>query len=409
MEYSKRYENTLVPILFFAWGSVFLDRMAELYLAPFFAPEFHLTNTQIGMLASALSITWALSSLFFGVLSDRFGRRALLIPAVFIFSIMSWVSGLAHSFDQLLLIRALMGLAGGPCWSIMAAVIEESSHPSRRGRNAGFVVSAVALVGLAAAAVLAAHIRARFDWRWGFLRPCIQGLMLGYVIWKFVKEPERHEGEGGHHHGRFALADYLQILRFRNMWLCCLGAAGIMAWLFLLNVFAPVYITNVVHQSATTAGFLLGATGFGSFVLGFLFPAFSDRIGRKAALLILAAMSTVVPIVLQIPFLYRHLWLLAAIVFLANGGQAIFALILVLVPTESVPMELAATAIGLSTLVGEIVGATLAPTAGGALAARYGLGFPLWVSAAGAVLVFLVSLFLKQAARPRMEAAAVTH
>lgn len=404
MDSIKRYEKILIPILFLTWGSVFLDRMAELYLAPFFAPEFHLTNTQIGLLASALSITWALSGLFFGILSDRFGRRSLLIPAVFVFSILSWVSGLARNFDQLLLIRALMGVAGGPCWSIMAAVIEESSHPKRRGRNVGIVVSAAALVGLAAAPVLATQIAARFSWRWAFFVAGVPGVILGVLIWKYVKEPEREAVEGGHHHGRVGLADYFRILRIRNMWLCCVGAAGIMAWLFLLNVFAPVYITGVVHQSPTTAGFLLGAGGLGSFVLGFVFPALSDRIGRKSALLILAAMSTVVPIALQIRFLYAHLWLLAAIVFLANGGQAIFALILVLVPTESVPVELAATAIGLSTLVGELVGATVAPTVGGALAADYGLGLTLWASAAGAALVFLVSLFLQKTARPRIAA-----
>jgi hypothetical protein len=40
MDASKRYENTLVAILFFTWGTVFLDRMSLLYLAPYFAPEF---------------------------------------------------------------------------------------------------------------------------------------------------------------------------------------------------------------------------------------------------------------------------------------------------------------------------------------------------------------------------------
>jgi hypothetical protein len=40
VEYSKRYEKTLVAILFFTWGTVFLDRMSQLYLAPYFAPVF---------------------------------------------------------------------------------------------------------------------------------------------------------------------------------------------------------------------------------------------------------------------------------------------------------------------------------------------------------------------------------
>jgi MFS family permease len=111
MNSSKRYERTLVAILFFTWGTVFLDRMSPLYLAPYFAPEFHLNHARIGTLASVLAIAWAASTFFFGALSDRVGRKRVLIPAVFIFSILSWMTGLAHSFHQLLWIRGLMGLA----------------------------------------------------------------------------------------------------------------------------------------------------------------------------------------------------------------------------------------------------------------------------------------------------------
>lgn len=399
---SRRYENALVLILFFSWGSVFLDRMAEVYLAPFFAPEFHLNSTQIGLLASVLSITWAGSTLLFGALSDRWGRRVVLIPAIFALSVLSWVSGLAQSFDQLLLIRALMGVAAGPCWSIIAAVVEESSHPTRRGRNVGFVVSAAALVGLAAAPVLATQIAAYSNWRWAFFVSGIPGFLIGFFIWKFVKEPERHPAQSGHGRGEARLSDYFRILRYRNIWLCCIGAAGAMAWLYLQNVFVPVYVTSVVHQPATTAGFLLGATGLGSFLIGISFPAISDRIGRKTTLLIMAASSAVIPIVLQVPVLYRHLWLLAAIVFVTNGSQAVNALLLVLVPTETVPAEFAATAIGLATLVGEIIGGTLAPTLAGALAVKHGLGLPLWMCAGGAGLTFLAALFLKQSGNREM-------
>ncbi|MFZ0737475.1 MAG: MFS transporter [Candidatus Acidiferrales bacterium] len=399
-DYSKRYENTLVAILFLTWGTVFLDRMSQLYLAPYIIPEFHLTNEQIGLLASVLAITWAMSTLLFGALSDRFGRRPILIPAVFAFSVLSWLSGAVHSFHQLLLVRALMGIAEGPAWSIMTALIEESSHPSRRGRNIGIVVSAGALVGLAVAPVLTTQVAARFGWRWAFFVAGVPGFLMGLLLWKFVKEPPRSDSPGGHGRAN-RIQDYFSILMYRNVWLCCAGAAGFISWLFLENVFAPVYITEVAHQPATTAGFLLGATGLGSFFFGLLLPALSDRWGRKPVLLLAAAMSTMVPLTLLISPLYAVPWLLATILFLMNAGQGIPALILVLVPTESVPPQFAATAIGLATLVGEVIGATVAPVLGGALAQSRGLGVTMWMSAGGTVLVFLASLFLKETAGVR--------
>ena len=406
MDETRRYENTLVGILFFTWGTVFLDRMSQLYLAPDIAREFHLSHEQIGILASVLAVTWAVSSLFFGAVSDRFGRRRILIPAVFAFSLLSWVSGTVHSFHQLLLVRALMGIAEGPTWSIMTALIEESSSPSRRGRNIGVVVSAAALVGLAVAPVLTTQVAARLGWRWAFFIAGIPGLLMGLVIWKFVKEPQRGAEDSAGHHG-IKLSDYFSVLRYRNIWLCCIAAAGFVSWLFLQNVFAPLYLTQVAHQPSITAGFLLGATGLGSFFLGFLLPSLSDRWGRKPVLFLMAVLSAVVPIAFQVPSLYAFPWLLATVLFLTNTGQGLAALIMVLVPTESVPPQFAATSIGLATFTGEIFGATVAPVLAGALAEKQGLGITLWLSAAGSLLIMLASMFLKETAKVRTSAGAL--
>ncbi len=395
MDLSRRYENTLVAILFFTWGTVFLDRMSQMYLAPYFAPEFHLSHEQVGSLASVLAVTWAASTFFFGALSDRIGRKPVLVPAVFAFSLLSWMSGMAHSYHELLWIRALMGIAEGPTWSIMTALIEESSPPTRRGRNIGLVVSAAALVGLAAAPVLTTQVAARWGWRSAFLVAGIPGLLMGSLIWKLVREPA---ADGATSRRKPKLIEYLAILRYRNIWLCCLGAAGFMSWLFALNVFAPLYITEVAHESPTTAGFLLGASGLGSFFLGFLLPSLSDRIGRKPVLLLMAAMSAVVPLAFLVPVLYVYPFVLAAIVFVANTGQGIASLIMVLVPTESVPPEFRATSIGLATLVGEIMGATMAPILAGMLAEKHGLALTMWLAAAGSAMLFVVTLFLKETA-----------
>jgi len=168
-----------------------------------------------------------------------------------------------------------------------------------------------------------------------------------------------------------------------------------------MHTFAPLYITEVNRNSATFAGFILSASGLGAFVWGLILPWISDRTGRKPALLLVAAISAVVPLTYQAPFLIHHPWLMALAGFVANGGQGIAALTLVIIPTETVPAGFTATAIGLATLVGEMVGGTLAPAISGAIADRHGLGASLWIAAGGAFAVFLVGLFMKETAPAR--------
>ncbi|MBZ5520922.1 MAG: MFS transporter [Acidobacteriia bacterium] len=403
MQNPKRYETALVVLMFLTWGTVFLDRMSLLYLAPFIVPDLHLSHQQVGLLASALALAWAFSSLLFGAASDRMGRRPILIPAVFAFSILSWISGIARSFGQLLVTRTLMGAAEGPTWSTITATVEESSMPERRGRNVGIVVSAAALVGHVVAPVLTTQVGARFGWRVAFFVAGIPGIILGLFLWKFIRESKDGGGISSH---KIRFADYLPLLRYRNVLLCCLASAGFMTWLWVMHAFAPLYITEVSHHSATFAGLVLSASGAGEFLWGLIFPWISDWSGRKPVLLFLALISAVVPLTYQMPFLISHPWLMALAGFVANGGQGMAALVLVLIPTESVSPRFAGTVIGLSTLVGEIFGGTLAPTISGTLADRHGLAAPLWIAAGGALVVFIAGLFMRETAPSRISAAA---
>jgi predicted MFS family arabinose efflux permease len=393
---SRRYQTGLVALVFFTWGTVFLDRMSLVYLAPFIAPDFHLSHGQIGLLVSALALTWAVSSLIFGALSDRIGRRPVLIPAVFVFSILSWLSGIARSFGELFFIRSLMGVAEGPTWSTITATVEASSTPETRGRNVGIIVSAAALVGLAIAPVLTTQVASRYGWRSAFFVAGVPGFILGLLLWRYLREPKQ-SGSGTDYH-KPSLKGFVSILRIRNIWLCCIASAGFMTWLYVMNAFAPLYITEVSKHSATLAGLVIGASGLGAFVWGWIFPWISDRVGRKPTLLFVALLSAAVPLTYQISFLVAHPWLMATAGFIANGGQGIAALTIVLIPTESAPSQFAATAIGLSTLVGELCGGTLSPAVAGAFAERYGLVAPLWIAAGGAILVFVAALFMRETA-----------
>ena len=68
------YRMLLVGLLSLNFGIVFFDRNALNFLMPFVQPDLNLSNTEIGLLASALSFTWAISGYYLGAASDRSGK-----------------------------------------------------------------------------------------------------------------------------------------------------------------------------------------------------------------------------------------------------------------------------------------------------------------------------------------------
>jgi MFS family permease len=110
-----KYENRLIWVLGITFGFLFFDRNAVNYLMPFIATELHFNNKQIGLVASALSFTWAIFSFLGGAYSDRTGhRKIILLTSVVAFSLCSFLSGLVSTFIGLFLVRMLMGLVEGP-------------------------------------------------------------------------------------------------------------------------------------------------------------------------------------------------------------------------------------------------------------------------------------------------------
>ena len=309
MNRSARYENLLIVLMFLTFGTIFLDRMAQFYLGPYLMPDLHVDNVQIGMMASALAFAWALASLFFGGVCDRYGYCVSCSSRLcFVFSLMSWLTGIVQTFGEMLLVRFLLGLAEGACYAPVMALSEASSSPHRRGLNVGFVVSAAGFVGTAIAPVLTTQVAAYIGWRWSFFVAGIPGVILGFFLWAYVQEPRREELA----QQRPKLSDLASVVKYRNVVLCCFTGAANLTALMLVGIFGPLYITFVQHQAPTTAGFLISAMGVGGTFSAIFWPWISDRVGRKPILLLATAGSARSSRCSSlVPFLYHHMWLFA--------------------------------------------------------------------------------------------------
>ncbi len=78
------------------------------------------------------------------------------------------------------------------------------------------------------------------------------------------------------------------------------------------------------------------------------------------------------------------------------------ALLMSVIPTESVPRQYAGVTVGLTIGIGEFFGGVLNPIVSGIAADTWGLTAPLWISAGGALLAFVFSLFIRETAPVKM-------
>lgn len=102
---------------------------------PFYEPFFHLTTQeQIGWANSCSLLGCLLGSIFSGLLSDRIGRKKLLIIAAVLFAVSSVFTGWAQRFDVFVFWRIIGGVAIGVASNISPTYIAEVSPASWRGR-----------------------------------------------------------------------------------------------------------------------------------------------------------------------------------------------------------------------------------------------------------------------------------
>src|SRR5258708_8892594 len=132
---SGAYEFILVALLVLFWGSVGLNRVGIGVIFREIVPAFHLAYWQTSFLVAGTSVTWAISSWAGGWLSDRYGRRRVLLPAALWVCLTTAAMGGAVGFLSMFIVRNLLGIGDGIGWSVRESPLTEESAPQRRGFN----------------------------------------------------------------------------------------------------------------------------------------------------------------------------------------------------------------------------------------------------------------------------------
>ncbi|MDI9259388.1 MFS transporter [Alicyclobacillus sendaiensis] len=173
-----------VSIAFLAAGLViFANLYAVQPLIPTFSLAFARSPATASLALSASTFTLALSLPVFASLSDRFGRKPIMIFSLFSSSALQFAIGLVPTFWELVAARALEGftLAGLP--AVAMTYLSEEMDASSLGAAMGLYISGNTLGGLLGR-VLISLVADRASWRIGMMAFGAVSLALsGYVAW----------------------------------------------------------------------------------------------------------------------------------------------------------------------------------------------------------------------------------
>lgn len=180
-------------VFFLCFAIVLLDGFdtaAIGYIAPSLLSEWHLAKSGLAPVMSAALLGIAVGAILFGPVSDRVGRRPIVVGSVFIFGTACTASAFSGSMEQLTVLRFATGVGLGAAMANAVTMIAEFSPTSRRAMITSLTCCGFPL-GAALGGLVAAWLIPHTSWRavllLGGVMPLLHGTLLLFKLPESVR------------------------------------------------------------------------------------------------------------------------------------------------------------------------------------------------------------------------------
>jgi MFS transporter, SHS family, lactate transporter len=299
--------NTFVAC-FLGWSLDAFDFFILTFCVSAIATEF---QTKVSVVLEAVFLTLVfrpVGAFLFGLVADRFGRRPTLMVDIIAYSVFELSSAFAPSLKVFLITRALFGIAMGGEWGVGAALAFETLPAEGRGFFSG-VLQEGYVVGNLLAALVYGTLFHFVGWRGMFVIGALPAFLVIYIRTKVDESPAWLQGrvskKAESHPGKDILT-YLGTFAF------------LVLLMFAFNSFShgsqdlyPTFLTKGHQFAPPTVMFITVVCNIGALLGGILFGTWSEKIGRRRAIVIAALLAIpVIPL-----WAYSH-----TVAMLAAGG-----------------------------------------------------------------------------------------
>lgn len=352
----------------------YVDRWMLAALVESVKADLGLSDTQLGLIASAFIVIYTASSPIFGTMGDRSARPPLVAFGVLVQSVAAVAAGFARGFWSLFASRASVGVGEAAYGTIAPALLADHFPIEKRGRVLAAFFAAIP-IGSAAGYVLGGVLDHHFGWRVAWFAAGIPGILLTFVVMR-VADPARGASEpaGAPEIPVERIPWYrawLRLTRNRQYVLSALGYAAYTFGIGGLAFWMPAFLErarDMSRQNATvTFGVIALVTGFvGTFAGGWLGDRLLPRTRRSylwvsGIATLLAAPLTWLAVTDPRPAVFLPAIVVGEVLIFMCTGPVNSAIINAVAPGER------STALGLSVFIMHILGDIPSPPLIGAI------------------------------------------
>ncbi len=266
---------------FLGWTLDAFDYFILTYVLSQVAADFHKSITDVTLTLTASLVMRPVGAFLFGLLADRYGRRLPLMFDVLFYSVVEILSGFAPSYRIFLILRLLYGIGMGGEWGVGASLAMESVPAKWRGILSGVLQEGYALGNLLAA-IAFWTVFPHWGWRPMFFIGGLPALLTLFIRAK-VKESDAWKAEAV---ARKSWREY-----FREVganWKRFLYLVVLMAMMNFMSHgtqdLYPTFLQKQHHFSTGSTAIISAISMLGAIAGGILVGLYSDRRGRRRAM-----------------------------------------------------------------------------------------------------------------------------
>lgn len=283
--------KSMIRILAIVAFFVGLDSLLVAPLLPVITETISIPDESGGLLITIYALCYGITAPVFGMMSDRVGRKRMIIIGFIIFSISTFCTGLAKNFEILLLFRGLTGLSGAMIMPSIFALVGDKVTYESRGKAMGTIMGA--MIGSTVIGVpIGAFLSEIGNWQWTFYSIGLLTLFLTLLINHILRNEKEREDvhvsltETVDAPLKMTVVNISVLFALLATFLWTIGLHGMFSYI-------GVYYENNFGISVGKIGIVIFLAGVGSVAGNILGGKLADKIGKKSVIVIASIVSSI--------------------------------------------------------------------------------------------------------------------